>query len=57
VLLDRGLWHLARELTGDHGLGTLLALRPAAMTTVDVPGANPDVDTPGDLTQLEDQDG
>jgi len=57
VLLDRGLWHLARELTGDHGLGALLASRPEAMTTVDVSGANPDVDTRGDLSQLEGQDG
>jgi CTP:molybdopterin cytidylyltransferase MocA len=53
VLLDRALWPLARDLTGDRGLGELLGSRPEAVSLVDVPGANPDVDTPADLRQLE----
>ena len=52
VLLDRSLWHLAERLTGDTGLRQLLASEP--VTLLDVPGANPDVDSPADLRQLED---
>jgi CTP:molybdopterin cytidylyltransferase MocA len=52
VLLDRGLWPLADRLSGDTGLGALLAGQP--VTLIEVPGANPDVDTPADLRQLED---
>jgi CTP:molybdopterin cytidylyltransferase MocA len=52
VLLDRSLWHLAGGLTGDTGLRVLLAGEP--VTLMDVPGANPDVDTPADLRRLED---
>ena len=52
VLLDRSLWHLAGRLTGDTGLKQLLGSEP--VIHVDVAGANPDVDTPADLRQLED---
>ncbi len=54
VLLDRSLWPLADSLRGDTGLGPVVRDRPEAITTVDVPGANPDVDTPDDLHSLED---
>lgn len=51
VLLDRSLWPLARNLHGDAGL--LAMLKDEAVTLIDVAGANPDVDTPADLRQLE----
>jgi molybdenum cofactor cytidylyltransferase len=51
VLLDRSLWPLAAELSGDQGLRDLL--ESAAMSLVDVPGTNPDVDTREDLDRLE----
>ena len=47
VLLDRRLWAEASRLTGDAGPGTFLAGR--ALELVDVPGRNPDIDTPADL--------
>ena len=53
VLLDRGLWHLVDRLEGDHGLSSLLASQPGAVATLDLPGANPDVDTREDLRELE----
>ena len=53
VLLDRSLWPLASRLSGDTGLRDLLAGQP--VTLIDVPGANPDVDTPAQLNPLEDQ--
>jgi molybdenum cofactor cytidylyltransferase len=49
VLLDRALWPLARQATGDHGLAALLP--PPAL--IDVPGANPDIDTQSDLHRFE----
>jgi CTP:molybdopterin cytidylyltransferase MocA len=52
ILLDRDVWGLADGLTGDHGLGAALAHTPDLVTYVDVDGANPDVDTPADLTRL-----
>ena len=54
VLLDRTAWPLTLELTGEEGLGALLRRRPELITTVDLPGSNPEVDTPGDLADLED---
>jgi molybdenum cofactor cytidylyltransferase len=54
VLLDRSLWPMAQALQGDMGFGPLFHARPDAITTVDVPGANPDVDTADDLHALED---
>jgi CTP:molybdopterin cytidylyltransferase MocA len=53
VLLDRGLWHLANKLEGDRGLSTLLASQPGSVATLDLPGTNPDIDTPDDLRTLE----
>lgn len=52
LLIRRGAWPLAAELTGDRGFGPLLAERPQLVHLVDVPGANPDVDTPADLAAL-----
>jgi len=53
VLLDRSDWHLADTLQQDRGLGPLLATGPARTVVLPVPGHNPDVDTPADLTRLE----
>src|SRR5690606_5219497 len=47
VLVSKGLWADVRQLEGDAGLGQVLARLPVAY--VDVPGANPDIDTPRDL--------
>jgi hypothetical protein len=49
VLLDRCVWPLCRRAVGDSGLAGLL---PTA-AIIDVPGANPDIDTPADLHLLE----
>jgi CTP:molybdopterin cytidylyltransferase MocA len=49
VLVRRSAWSLAAGLTGDRGLGPLLAGRPDLVLAVDVDGANPDIDTPADL--------
>ncbi len=56
VLLDRADWHLTERLTGDRGLGALLAAGVVRAAELDLPGHNPDVDTPGDLTRLGDAD-
>lgn len=53
VLLDRSQWALADRLTGDTGLGPLLRDRPDLVRTIDVPGDNPDLDTPADLIAFE----
>jgi molybdenum cofactor cytidylyltransferase len=50
VLLDRLVWPLCRQVTGDRGLAGIL---PRA-ALIDVAGANPDIDTPADLHLLED---
>jgi CTP:molybdopterin cytidylyltransferase MocA len=52
VLLDRDAWGLAEGLEGDQGLGSALARSPYLVLHVDVDGANPDVDLPGDLSRL-----
>jgi CTP:molybdopterin cytidylyltransferase MocA len=52
VLVRRGAWPEASALHGDRGLGPLLAAHPERVLAVDVPGANPDVDTPADLERL-----
>ncbi|MFI5209231.1 MAG: NTP transferase domain-containing protein [Gemmatimonadales bacterium] len=52
VLIDRSLWPLSAELSGDEGFGPLLARRPGLVQTIDVPGRNPDIDTPADLTEF-----
>jgi len=52
VLLLPAGWPLVARLSGDRGLGLLLAANPARVVWVAVPGANPDVDTPDDLAAL-----
>jgi len=54
VLLDRAVWSLADLFTGDAGLGPLLARRAEPVRLLDLAGGNPDVDTPDDLSRLED---
>lgn len=49
VLLDRSLWGMASEITGDRGIAHVLAARGMEMAPVDVPGRNPDIDTENDL--------
>ena len=53
VLVHRRLWPLAARLTGDQGFRTLAAWTPLRAGTIEVPGSNPDVDTPADLAALE----
>jgi len=52
VLLERTAWPLVDRLKGDAGFGSLFASAAADVTIVDVPGVNPDVDTPADLHAL-----
>lgn len=52
VLLERPAWRLATELSGDRGMSQVFKSRPVLVRYVDVPGANPDVDTWADLTAL-----
>jgi CTP:molybdopterin cytidylyltransferase MocA len=54
VLLARPRWTDTARLTGDAGFRDLLGGRDAILTVIDVAGANPDVNTPADLTSLED---
>jgi CTP:molybdopterin cytidylyltransferase MocA len=51
LLLREGIARVPR-LDGDRGMGALLAAEPGRVWTVDVPGSNPDVDTPADLAVL-----
>ena len=53
VLLDRSLWPLVDTIVGDRGLGTFLRPGESGVVLLDLPGENPDVDTPGDLHTLE----
>jgi CTP:molybdopterin cytidylyltransferase MocA len=53
VLVRREAWAMAAGLSGDRGLGPLLASRPDLVLAVDVDGANPDVDTPEDLAAMQ----
>jgi molybdenum cofactor cytidylyltransferase len=53
VLVRRESWPEAEALSGDRGLGPLLAARPGDVLEVPVDGANPDVDTPADLARLQ----
>ena len=53
MLLDRDAWGLAERLTGAQGLGRALSNAPELVVHVDVDGANPDVDTPADLSRLD----
>jgi molybdenum cofactor cytidylyltransferase len=54
VLLRRAAFPLAAEMTGDRGLGPILAAHPELVREVIVPGSNPDVDTPADLVAAVD---
>jgi len=53
VLVRRAAWAMAAGLSGDRGLGPLLATRPELVLAVPVAGANPDIDTPADLAALQ----
>ena len=53
VLLNRSVWSLAQQLEGDHGFAGLADNASVRVVTIDVPGDNPDVDTPADLQALE----
>jgi molybdenum cofactor cytidylyltransferase len=52
ALLLRTAWALAGTLTGDRGMGPIIAAHPEVVVEVPVDGTNPDVDTPGDLAIL-----
>jgi molybdenum cofactor cytidylyltransferase len=52
VVLERAVWPLAAALGGDRGMSQLFAARPDLVAYVDMPGTNPDVDTPADLAAL-----
>jgi molybdenum cofactor cytidylyltransferase len=52
VLVRRAAWARTAGLSGDRGLGPLLAAHPELVLAVDVQGANPDIDTPADLAAL-----
>jgi len=52
VLIDRTLWPLSAEASGDEGLGPVLARRPGLVQAIDVPGRNPDIDTAADLADF-----
>ena len=49
VVLDRSVWLLAASLEGDRGFSQVFSAYPNLVTYVDVPGTNPDIDTPSDL--------
>src|SRR6266508_1605855 len=53
ALLLRAAWPLADEVTGDRGMGPLIAARPELVAEVPVEGGNPDVDTTADLALVE----
>lgn len=53
VLLERAAWSLAARLQGDTGMAQLFATNPDLLRYIEVPGANPDIDTPADLAALE----
>jgi molybdenum cofactor cytidylyltransferase len=52
VLLEREAWALASRLTGDRGMSQLFESRPELVRHVDLPGANPDIDTRADLNAV-----
>jgi len=57
VLLARSVWPLVGELEGDRGFSGLLAGAGVETKILDVPGDNPDIDTPADLVALEESVG
>jgi molybdenum cofactor cytidylyltransferase len=52
VLVRRAAWTLTAGVSGDRGLGPLLALHPELVAEVRASGGNPDIDTPEDLVRL-----
>jgi CTP:molybdopterin cytidylyltransferase MocA len=56
LLLDKSLWPLAAELSGESGFGPLLASHRVPVHHISVGGRNPDIDTPADLERLETAD-
>jgi molybdenum cofactor cytidylyltransferase len=53
VVVRRDAFDLADEVSGDRGLGPLLASRDELVLRVPFAGSNPDVDTQADLDALE----
>lgn len=53
VLVRRAAWAMVAGLSGDRGLGPLLAARPELVLEVAVEGASRDVDTPADLAAMQ----
>lgn len=53
VIVHRRIWDRARSLTGDQGFRVLGTWGNLRMGTIQVPGVNPDVDTPEDLVALD----
>lgn len=52
TLLLRRAWPLAAQLQGDRGFGPLISEHPELVLEVELPGENPDVDTPADLARI-----
>jgi molybdenum cofactor cytidylyltransferase len=54
VLLERAAFGLIGEVTGDRGMGPVIAAHPDLVreVRVDVPGGNPDIDTRADLVAV-----
>lgn len=52
AFLMRAAWPLADGLTGDRGMGPVIAAHPELVHEVSVEGENPDVDTREDLEAL-----
>jgi molybdenum cofactor cytidylyltransferase len=57
VVLDRSVWSLASALEGDQGFSQIFSAYPNLVSFVDIPGTNPDIDTPLDLTESPGQFG
>jgi molybdenum cofactor cytidylyltransferase len=51
VLLEREAWPLVRDLVGDQGMVQVIWSKPHLVRYVDVPGTNPDIDTPAELAR------
>ncbi len=53
AVIHRAAWPLIAALTGDRGMGPVIAAHPELVEEVLVEGRNPDVDTRADLAALE----
>ncbi|MGB7211963.1 MAG: nucleotidyltransferase family protein [Gemmatimonadales bacterium] len=53
VIIDRGSWPVVEALSGDAGIAEVMAQHPKLVTTIEIDGVNPDIDTPDDLAQLD----